>query len=121
MGHFITATTPFLKWFAIAATLVAAAGLLGSLLLQATAARPLESTMFSILAFYIVSAAYRAFRVRSAEAAILMITAVVLMLGQVPVGALLTSKLPEHGAWSGLRIENISQWVLTAINAPVQR
>src|SRR5206468_1591523 len=81
----------------------------------------LEATMFSILAFYIISAAYRAFRIRSAEAAILMITAVVLMLGQVPVGALLTAWIPPHGTWAALRIENISQWVLTAINAPVQR
>src|SRR5438067_2366765 len=83
--------------------------------------RALESTMFSILAFDIVSAAYRAFRIRSAEAAILMITAVVLMLGQVPVGALLTGWIPPHGTWAALRIENISQWVLTAINAPAQR
>jgi hypothetical protein len=49
------------------------------------------------------------------------VTAVVLMLGQVPVGALLTSWLPEHGALSALRIENISLWVLTSINAPVLR
>src|SRR5688500_5705155 len=45
--------------------------------------RNLEATMFSILAFYIVSAAYRAFRMRSAEAALMMITAIILMAGQV--------------------------------------
>jgi len=81
----------------------------------------LEATMFSILAFYIVSAAYRAFRVRSAEAGLLMITAAILMLGQVGVGVLLTHWIPPESAFAGLRIENVSQWVLTTINAPVQR
>jgi hypothetical protein len=83
--------------------------------------RNLEATMFSILAFYIVSAAYRAFRMRSLEAGILMVTAVILMLGQVPVGTLMTSWIPPTSPFAALRIENISQWVLTTINAPVQR
>lgn len=83
--------------------------------------RNLESTMFSILAFYIVSAAYRAFRIRSLESAILMLTAVILMLGQVPIGTLLTAWIPLDSPFAALRIENISMWVLTTINAPVQR
>ena len=29
--------------------------------------------------------------------------------------------IPEQGILSNLRIENFSQWVLTAINSPVQR
>ncbi len=83
--------------------------------------RNLEATMFSILAFYIVSAAYRAFRIRNLEAGILMVTAVILMLGQVPVGTLLTAWIPVDGMLAPLRIENLSQWVLTTINGPVQR
>jgi hypothetical protein len=83
--------------------------------------RNLEATMFSILAFYIVSAAYRAFRIRSLEAGILMVTAVILMLGQVPIGVLMTSWIPAEGPLSGLRIENVSQWVLITINSPAQR
>ena len=81
----------------------------------------LEATMFSILAFYIASAAYRAFRIRSAEAALMMITAVILMAGQVPLGMALTNWIPQDGAASGLRIENFSHWVLSVINMPVQR
>jgi hypothetical protein len=46
---------------------------------------PMVTTTFSLLAFYMVTAAYRAMRVRSWEAALLMIAAVIVMLGQVPV------------------------------------
>jgi hypothetical protein len=83
--------------------------------------RNLDATMFSILAFYIVSAAYRAFRIRTGEAAVLMITALVLMMGQVPVGMAVTNWIAPDSFWAGLRIENFSQWVLTAVNSPVQR
>jgi hypothetical protein len=83
--------------------------------------RNLEATMFSILAFYIVSAAYRAFRIRSLEAGILMITAVILMLGQVPLGQALTSWIPRDSSMAGLRVENLSQWLLGTVNASTQR
>jgi hypothetical protein len=83
--------------------------------------RNLDATMFSILAFYIVSAAYRAFRIRNTEAALLMVVAVILMMGQVPVGMAATNWIPQEGIISNLRIEKLSQWVLTAINSPVQR
>lgn len=81
----------------------------------------LDATMFSLIAFYIVSAAYRAFRVRSAEAAFMMITAAIIMLGIVPIGALATNWLPEAGFWSAFRLNSIALWLLVSPNMAAQR
>lgn len=54
---------------------------------------PLQATIFSLLAFFIASAAYRTFRLRSWESALLVITGVIVLLGQIPLwGALTTLK-----------------------------
>jgi hypothetical protein len=61
---------------------------------------PLSSTMFSLLAFYIASAAFRAFRVRTLESTLLAATALVVMLGNVPVGDAMTGGfLPQVTNW----------------------
>jgi hypothetical protein len=52
---------------------------------------PLQATIFSLLAFFVASAAYRAFRLRSWESALLVITGVIVLLGQVPLWEALTS------------------------------
>ena len=81
----------------------------------------LDATMFSLIAFYIVSAAYRAFRIRSLEAALMMAAAAIIMLAIVPVGASITNWLPETGVASVFRIERIGYWLLTGPNMAAQR
>ncbi len=91
-----------------------------TLLFQGTIV-PLGATMFSIVGFYIVSAAYRAFRIRSAEATLMLIAAFIVMLGQVPIGAAMTSFIPTHGWLSNLRLENMSYWILNNPNMAAWR
>ena len=47
---------------------------------------PLASSMFALLAFFVASASYRAFKIRNFEATLLLISGVLLMIGRVPVG-----------------------------------
>lgn len=82
---------------------------------------PLGVAMMSTLAFYIVSAAYRAFRVTNIDSILMMAAAVIVMLGQIPFGMWITSWLPAEGIASSLRIENMSNWFMTVVNMSVQR
>jgi len=60
---------------------------------------PLQSTMFALLAFYITSAAYRAFRARSWQATLLLISGVIVMLGRIPLGDMIWSNMSETTRW----------------------
>ena len=60
---------------------------------------PLEATLFSLLAFFSVVAAYRAFRVKSLETGLFVVFGIIVLLGQVPVGARLWDQLPVIKDW----------------------
>ncbi len=60
---------------------------------------PLEATMYSLLAFFFVLAAYRAFRVHSFESALFVLFGVIVLLGQMPVSTILWEHLPALKDW----------------------
>ncbi|MBE3519943.1 MAG: hypothetical protein IMW97_06545 [Firmicutes bacterium] len=60
---------------------------------------PTGSAIFSLLAFYIGTAAYRAFRARTLEAGILLVTGCIVMLGKVPLGEKILPFAPKWTTW----------------------
>jgi hypothetical protein len=71
---------------------------------------PLQSTMFSILGFFVASAAFRAFRARTPEATLLLVAAIIVMLGRVPIGEVIWSHSPK-----------VSEWIMNVINTAGNR
>ncbi|MEC9376801.1 MAG: hypothetical protein VYC00_01720 [Candidatus Neomarinimicrobiota bacterium] len=81
--------------------------------------KPLTATMFAMLAFYISSAAFRAFRAKNIEAILLLGTAFIILLGRTFAGVYLTAWLPE---WmSGLKIENLTVYIMSVFNTAGNR
>lgn len=74
---------------------------------------PLQATMFSVLAFFMASAAFRAFRARNTEATILLIAAGVVMLGRIPLGESIMGGNP----W----LAHFTDWLMDWPNAAAQR
>ncbi len=72
---------------------------------------PLNATMYSLLVFYIASSAYRAFRVRTAEATVLLIAAAIVMLGKAPIGEAVLGK------W----VADATTWILDVPNTAGMR
>lgn len=60
---------------------------------------PLASTMFALLAFFIASAAFRAFRARNVEATLLLVTAIIMMIGRVSIGEFMWRGFPPLTEW----------------------
>jgi hypothetical protein len=81
--------------------------------------KPLTATMFSMLAFYVASAAFRAFRAKNIEAMLLLGTAFIILLGRTFAGVFLTGWVPD--ALSGLRIENLTLDIMRIMNTAGNR
>ena len=71
---------------------------------------PLGATMFSLLAFFVASAAFRAFRARNPEATLLLIAAVLVMIGRVPIG---------YWLWHGF--PSLVEWIMNVPNTAAKR
>jgi hypothetical protein len=71
---------------------------------------PMSATMYSTLAFFIASAAFRAFRIRTWQAAVLAVTAVAVMLGRVPISRFIWTQFPDF-----------VDWIMNVPNAAAQR
>ncbi|MBI5211243.1 MAG: hypothetical protein HY927_14820 [Elusimicrobia bacterium] len=71
---------------------------------------PLQGTMFCLLGFYIVSAAYRAFKVRSKEAAVLLMVAVLFIFARVPLGQYLWESV--WGSTLPWQLHQIVEWIM---------
>ena len=61
--------------------------------------RPLQSTMTALLAFFVVSAAYRTFRLRNVEALILLVSGLFLLFAQLPFSEAISPYIPALRDW----------------------
>jgi hypothetical protein len=80
---------------------------------------PLSSTMYALLAFFVASASYRAFRAKNREATILLVAAFIILLGRTPLGVMLTSWISEW--FSIFKIPNLAIWIMNVPNLAGQR
>ena len=60
---------------------------------------PLCMSMFSLLGFYVATAAFKAFKIKSFESFLMMLSAVIVILGQVPFGVKIWSGFPQLRMW----------------------
>jgi len=76
----------------------------------------LMASVFSLLAFYIASAAYRAFIARSFESSLLLSAAIIVMLGNTTIGSSITHGLPTY-----LQLPTIQRFIMDFPNTAGQR
>lgn len=84
---------------------------------------PMQATMFSLLAFFIASAAYRAFRARTVEATLMLVTAIIIMFARVPIGNFLWQNLMPDSIverWSNAP-DDVIGWILNVPSMAVRR
>ncbi len=92
--------------------------------------KPLTASMFAMLAFYVASAAFRAFRAKNLEAILLLGTAFIILLGRTFAGVVLTGFLPEAPLENptflqelahNLKLENLTVYVMQVFNTAGNR
>ena len=78
---------------------------------------PLSATMFAMLAFYVASASYRAFRARNFQATLLLVAAFLVLSGRVLFDEIVFGFLPAD--WKIL--STISDFIMQVLNTAGQR
>ena len=81
--------------------------------------QPLLTTTFAMLAFYVASAAFRAFRAKNIEASLLLGTAFIILLGRTFAGVLLTDWIPDQ--FSALKIDQMTIYIMKIFNTAGNR
>ena len=82
---------------------------------------PLTATMFAMLAFYVASAAFRAFRAKNFEAILLLGTAFIILLGRTYAGVFLTKFIGEESFFAGLKLEYLTVYIMDVFNTAGNR
>ncbi len=79
--------------------------------------------MFSLLAFFMASAAYRAFRAKTLNATLLLAAAIIVMFGRVPIGDFLWQKIFPEGITgkSPFLPEQVAEWIMSAPTMAARR
>ncbi len=80
---------------------------------------PLQASMFALLAFFVGSASYRAFRAKTTEATILLVASFIVLLGRTPLGLWLTRGLTGDLAF--LQLPTLTDWIMDVPNMAGQR
>lgn len=78
---------------------------------------PMESTMFSLLAFFIASAAFRAFRARTLDAAIMLGAAIIVMFGRISFGDMVSAWFSDK--W--LFFPKVTTWLMNVPTVAAKR
>lgn len=60
---------------------------------------PIGAALYSLTAFYITSAAYRVLRARNLNSAVMLVSALVILLMLIPIGAILFPPVLPLGTW----------------------
>ena len=90
---------------------------------EATVFQPLQSTIFALLAFFMASAAFRAFRARNTEATILLIAGAIVMSGRVPLIEFLAAPFPAlqpAAAEASQFMGRATEWIMDIPNGAAQ-
>ena len=86
---------------------------------------PLQGTMYALLAFFVASASYRAFRAKNIDATILLIAAFVILLGRTPAPKIIADFFTGIGIGFMAKLFNfvpvLTEWIMDVPNLAGQR